>query len=996
MTVDARTRQMAELIELSQRWFADYPDLDRAAEMEAKRLLRAHHLEALDVHAVYWHRFDNAQSSEAAFTGWAHGGPPSETLTLPRLVLQRFASSDQERLDQLDMFSGFYTRGAGEGRYDERCEIGLLPSRVSADFWHTDFATHYRSRLSYFWRTRTTDFIALGRASALVSLAHARDAGYLGEVELSTLRGALAAGVGTDLSPANLGRQRPPRAGLRITGLSIEGHAARDMLRIHDVDGGQYLYMPSRMPPVQRFASNQALAAWLARQATTAQGLALLQARFALNDDQARAAVAKLAEGKLAPGWLGGDALPVNSDPFAWLAEQAEAEMLRHAHEALTSNSRLRKDAAIAFLSTLSRLASDLAPVGWPVALVALASAGTALGLDIEKAIDARSHEERSGAIAAAFGQGLTALLTLPFLGSGEVADWQWEVGQEDPTSALTAASLPSSPVSAWPLNSRGMIERTDVEVLFAVQEAARDEPATALLSAGLPASTRFVRLAPMIDGPVLRAFGNAEGALAYAQANFDGPFHLFRIQARGLRVASLRLNLRLNRANTLALLGQEDQALSAPQLEALADGAWLEHEAHLALAEMSPARLRLLSPLARQPWRRPAVKVLRGVQQQQLNSVVAPGHLIEVDDSLRLVRFDPFSESWRTARGSAFRYNESRAGFELFDVTQVPDAPAASIEAATAELGIPASYPWTIPDLPSAGRLPLPRTIHSIWLGRRMPGKLVDNLLRNAAQAGSGAAPFDYHLYLAIDDPLDHTLTLADLAAAAPNLKVQELKSTEFFRSFAQSPYYQQYLAATEGSGINYASAADVLRYRMLHHFGGVYMDVDDVIYAGTQSGDGFAEKDWTVAPGKLLLNGLVSEPRLGLHCGFNTSNFATLPDNPVLAQISEESYMRFLANRDLYYRRPYEGADSHEAVTAYARRINQVTGPGVFNDVLMERQPELQQFRSICRIATELYVPARHLAALHRQIRTYTPSYCPLAWRIRIGATSSWLHTR
>lgn len=995
MPMDARTRELAELLEMSQRWLHDYPDLGQAAEIEAKRLLRLYPVPLTDVFKLYWHRFDNAHSSPRAFTGWAHSGPPVQSLSLPALVLQRFPLAAQDNLDQLDMFSGFYTTPADGGVFDETREVPLLPSQLSTDFWQADFAGHYRTRLAYFWRTRTADFIALSRASALTSIGQGRNQGRLSEQDLSVLRGALAPGIGRDLSANALSRYLPPRRDVHITGLSIAGHSARHVLRIHSARGGQYLYIPGAKQAFHRFESDDALATWLAEHTRTPEGLKQLQQHFAPSETGIRNALAELANDALGPGWLGGEALPLGSDPFAWLAERAQAEMEQHAHQALTSNSRLRKDEAIAFLSTLSGLALNLAPVGWPIALVAVTSAGLAMGLDIDKVVNARSTAERNQAIGAAVGAGLSALLTLPFLTSAEVPDWPWEVNDGEPTALPETSPVPSSPVSFWPLNAQGMIERTDMDFLFAVQPSVRGQFPTTLLEEGLPVTSRFGKVPPMLSGPVVRAFGNAEGALAHAKANFDGPFHFFRLHARGARVASLRYNLRLNRANTLALLGQEDSPLSGEALRALGDGAWLEHEVHVAATDLQPARLRLLSPMTVQPWRQPALNVLRGVQCQRLNSTVAPSFLIETKDSLRLVRFDPFSESWRTPQGTAFRYNGNRSLFESFDVTNAPEALAPTIEAATAELGMPATFPWRIPDLPTDDQLPLPRMIHSVWIGRRMPGKLADNLLRNVAQAGLGQTPFDYHLYLAVDDPLDHALTLADLAAAPPNLHIHELTQTPFFREFQSTRYYQQYVAATQGSGINYASATDVLRYRLVDHFGGLYMDVDDVIYASTP-GQSLADQQWSVAPGRLLLNGLVSEPRLGLHCGFNTSNFASLPNNPLLEAISEESYLRYLTNRDLYRQRPYEGADTREQVTAYARRINQVTGPGVFNDVLMAQQADVRQFRSVCRIATELYVPARHLAALHQQIRAQTFHYCPLAWRIRIGATSSWLHTR
>ena len=989
------TRHLAELLELNDRWLADYPDLSAAAEAEARRLLTLHGVPDQDVQHVYWHRFENAQSSPRAFSGWVHSGPPVQSLSLPQLVLQRFPSADQDRMDQLDMMSGFYTVGAEAGHYDEHHELRLLPSQLGADFWEAAFADTYQARLRDFWRTRTSGFIALSRSSTLVAIDQARQQGTLSDAQLITLQRAFANGLSEDLSTAALAAERPVAADLKVTAVSLRATHSRDLLRVMEPEGAQYLYMPNGANVVQRFEDAEALETWLQRYAATPQGLAELQSHFDPDDERAREVLAQLAKGSLATGWLGGEALPATKDPFAWLAERAAAEMYRHADLALTSNHRLRKEAAVAFLSTFAQLATQLAPLGWPIALSAVASASTAMGLDIDKAIQARSPAERKAAIGAAIAEGVTALFNLPLLSASPVNDLPWEVIEDEPLVVPRPPALPPSPISQWPLNTRGMIEQTDFELVFAVQEVERHSAAAGSEPA-LAATRRFTRLPRMIEGACVRVFGNAEGALSFAKSHFDGPFELFRIQAQGIRVASLRLNLRLNRVNTLALLGQEDRLLTPEELGDFAEGAWLDHEAHVAMADLSPARLRLLSPFTREPWAPPALRVLQGVHCQLLGRGVASSYLITVEDALRVVRFDPLNDCWRSTTGTGFRYNAAANMFEPSSAQPAIQPSAQEIEAATAELGMPANYPWRIPPVPRQGRVALPRNIHSVWLGRRLPDHFVNNVIANAVLAAEGSAPFDYHLYLSIEDPLDQALTLTDLATAPTNLHIHLLENTPFFRAFRQTPYYAQYKAATEGSGINYASAADVLRYQLLDYHGGLYMDIDDTLYGSTVSGGHFGELDWSIVPGRLMLNGLVNESRLGLHFRFNTSNFAALPDTPVLKAISQESHQRFLANRDLYFQRPYENTDSRDTVTAYVRRISHVTGPGVFNDVLMRDVPELRQFRAVTRIATELSIPPSELAALYREIRQHAREYSPLAWRIQIGSTSSWLHTR
>lgn len=194
----------------------------------------------------------------------------------------------------------------------------------------------------------------------------------------------------------------------------------------------------------------------------------------------------------------------------------------------------------------------------------------------------------------------------------------------------------------------------------------------------------------------------------------------------------------------------------------------------------------------------------------------------------------------------------------------------------------------------------------------------------------------------------------MISIAENAPDVKVKILEETDFFKEFQKSPYYEQYLAASTGSAANYASAADVLRYPLIRYHGGVYLDTDDLLIAP------FNSNSLKIPANGLLLQTPVSNEILGMNCQFNTNAFGAHKNSPILGNISEESYQRYLKNKELYSNRPRvnKGATPEE-MKAYMKRISHVTGPGVFNDVAEARLPNLSYARKVVLLGENNIIP-------------------------------------
>ncbi|MNO75726.1 Dermonecrotic toxin [compost metagenome] len=320
--------------------------------------------------------------------------------------------------------------------------------------------------------------------------------------------------------------------------------------------------------------------------------------------------------------------------------------------------------------------------------------------------------------------------------------------------------------------------------------------------------------------------------------------------------------------------------------------------------------------------------------------------------------------------------------------------------------LGVDLALPVQVPTL-AANCQPIAKQIACLCVGDKVISpELLANLGRNAARLNDSA--YTLRLYLSNAAPEAYAENLHLLTRQAPDLLVLPLEEQAFFRAFCQSKYYAQYQAALDGNGgiaSNYSSASDVLRYPMLHHEGGLYMDVDDTLLAPGEypqvidgqaagnPGEAIDQVELRTTPDGLLLAPPMSNEKMGMNCLYNTSLIGSHPGNPTLLAISEEMHARYQSNLDFYDSRP-SLADDPANFYRYANRLSRLTGPALLSDVVDRHLPGLRSMRQIFnlygmpRINAYQFVDLPSAEAAMREL-------LPLNRFAKVGGNHSWSRT-
>lgn len=264
-----------------------------------------------------------------------------------------------------------------------------------------------------------------------------------------------------------------------------------------------------------------------------------------------------------------------------------------------------------------------------------------------------------------------------------------------------------------------------------------------------------------------------------------------------------------------------------------------------------------------------------------------------------------------------------------------------------------------TLPPLPMlpVNALPIPKKIHYIWLGNSVPNQtLIDNLVKNVRNANT------WELIVHVEGQTPDVLALIrrTFAAVAPSLQISELQGTAFFSAFTDSDHYAQFKNVMQGPGQNFSAASDVLRYPLNHHYGGVYMDMDDSFTVDIR------DLVLPAAPNDLLMGALVTE-EMADFVGYNSSIFASHANNPVLLEISREMHARYQQSNGFFDQvRPRVGPDgvarnpgeSALDMPAYAKELFRLTGPKVLNDVLAIERPDYYRLSFNARASSDIVV--------------------------------------
>lgn len=308
--------------------------------------------------------------------------------------------------------------------------------------------------------------------------------------------------------------------------------------------------------------------------------------------------------------------------------------------------------------------------------------------------------------------------------------------------------------------------------------------------------------------------------------------------------------------------------------------------------------------------------------------------------------------------------------------------------------LGVDLSLPCELPALRPEGSLPIAKKITCLWVGEKLiADDILDNLAYNARLLEN--SEYRYRLMLSNRNTAVFEENSMRLQSRVPGLEVLPLEEQDFYRAFTQSPGHTQYQAAVTGGtsmASNFASAADVLRYPMLHSEGGLYMDIDDTLLARPEAASKAAldSVELVVTAEGLLLHPPVQSELMHLNSMYNNSMIGSQAGNPTLLKIMEEMHARYTQTADPYPLRPERALDPM-AFGRYARQLSWLTGPRLLTDVVDRHLPDLGQIRQLTqlymvpRINSYRFIDVERLNAL-REARL------PLARVAKIGSLHSW----
>lgn len=436
----------AALKAIATRVIKTCPSLQDTAHEVAGNLLKKYGITGLDPDNVYFHRFDAAQSSSKAFTGWEHvNATPTSSMTLTQLVIHRFRATDQDNADLLDLYAGFYSAGPGAGNFNETNEVRLHGKDVLKDFWSIDFSSLYNKHLTAFWSDSGSDFRTLAKCNFLLNAVQARDKRQLSDEDFQFVTNAALGPITWPVSLQFLQSQHHGTDSIRT--LDVAGYVATTVLRFVAPKGRQVVYLPGNNDPFQVLETAIDMHHWVLLWMDKGDAHESYMAHFSLADRQDIDTNITDLMNRLVATWGKYDHHLINQknqaisgDAFSWLRDSTKDAMLAEAVLSLTSNGDLRKKLWIGYLTASVKVFGPMAVVGWPVALPVVGASIANMGLNIDQAVNAKTAAERKAGVLGAVLSGIDVLFNLLVLkGPGSLQ----EVGPEiDAAEAQEMAEL--------------------------------------------------------------------------------------------------------------------------------------------------------------------------------------------------------------------------------------------------------------------------------------------------------------------------------------------------------------------------------------------------------------------------------------------------------------------------------------------------------------------------------------------------------------------------
>jgi hypothetical protein len=881
-------------------------------------------------------------------------------------------------------------------RFDPSTHVALDPVAFKAYVWEADLQAHYQATLTRFWTEHGADYNLLIKAALLRSAYVQQAEGSLSIDDKSlVLRGiGLDPSQAWESLTFKHFVEAPLANNVTFRELILYKYVATDILVLKDEETYRLvIYIPGNSSPLHGFPDMAALRAWIALQCKDTRRRKALESHFRLEDDpdglfysglhKTLAGLAAYphfldqATGYWSPAreiHLGAALSPW---PFSHLKHALQARLESDGNQLIRTRADHTKEAAAQALINAIAATGAIAmavPYLWiPLQAMTLAL----MGLAVDEVIEGRTLEEKKiGTGRLVFGV-LNALPAIveDVVTAGSLLGAAARAGDKGlPGAANEVASMTST--------------RTEAQRSFALaqeQQSQAQQAEDALELAGESADERSARL--------IHEEHQREAIKSQQAARYDSA-KAFGVEPQGLRALTPELRTALARFEHQGPLDpsgtwKTDDLGAVYEVKHPRPGeAHYYARVHSKLYPVervpaagkyriySPGELRIKGPYIQRvkgfysdidlrPGLRGGDSFMDPLPQASLPvgkeeftlTRAQPPVTIEIPLDGIETRWVEGEEGKQTARYFA---SNSPQGTKVFY-----DAEAACWKSGNGELlWLDNSGRWCtgteraylkvrnrlragmrnsiytfrrLPGLPADAQ-PIEKMVHQIWLGRRLPSEsLIDNIKSNMRV--SPGLKFTMHV------DIDDTAALNGLSPQAqlqakfadfPDMTISRLQDETFFDDFVNDPYTSSAFSYfRQGEFENFAAASDILRYRLIRTYGGIYMDCDDVIYSSF-SGDELLGGPYDVLVGATL------ESRTLSFKGPGNSHFASRPGNPVLRKMEQEILARFTEQHAALDALASSRSQSSAAMAAYMTQISDVTGPRLFLDVLKEARPD------------------------------------------------------
>jgi hypothetical protein len=977
----------------------EYPDLERAAEQTARYILTTLAQSSLSPGEVYWHWFDSANSSARTYTGWEHYGKPKQSMTLVELVMRRFDLDQQRNSDLLAQMGGFYTSDENRHAYNEHNEVRLDPRAVLTYFWQADFASQYVSKLRGFWINHQSLYCTVSKISLLCSATLQCQREELPTEDFMEIYAAVVNDPTSPFRPEKLYGDVLTRSTTQVRSLDIEGIVSQSTLRFCTAEGREILYCPMQHPTFVTFAGPEQLYLWLQSHLTTPESRRRFGAQFVRveHNKEAQWDVLQrhLSDIAHTPWKTRKTQINVRNTlldgyAFDFLPNNLNTDMQLDAKYLLMSNSRLDKGLWIGYLESFLKLYGSFSMVGWPIAAASIVVGLAGVALYADKAINAGNERERNLAIRGAVLQAFNVLLTLPLLADASVVSeyeaLEIETTADSEANGSIVLTDGSGTVTGPGVEGDGGFDPIDLSERDACTSVSTcstlDDPPSMnaerdALDLGVwrPALMRSTEFRLQRSGPydklLLRNgyehYAEITGVLyrvrfirtlqQWAVVDPLNPFGLdtcipIALDGKGFWRPAARVVLAVEREEVLAQVWAVPQSLEEPQIDVQPPDSVISVEMPLDGVEK--------------------------VMDRYMVRITGRGQL--------LAMYDADAETWRVNHlgNTDYLWQTQEGAWQSGDRTQW-------LEGASRQFSAYDVKTVVLPPLPAPNGLAtaIPKQLHYIWIGQTVPDqKLIDNLLTNARRLTG----YRSTLHVDLDTP-EQLAALTAKFAGHSDFEVRALNDEAFFQELRASEDNLQYEACRTGVAKNYAAASDLVRYRLLDAYGGIYMDVDDTFASVLDN------VELPAGPSDLLLDDAVMHDEIP-YSGYNSHVLGSHPNNPVLKAIIRAMRERFAARPGFYDKpRPVwsETATSAERQVfwQYVRDTFDMTGPQVLDDVLRENRPDYYDLALRADLRRSLGISSTEY---ERRLALQVEHYFPFASKVEviIGNLHSWKSTR